>query len=121
MGDRATLKIRDGFDKETGKPEGVEIYTHWGGQQSLINALLTAIERAPDRMGDATYLTRVVVCALAEKDMKGTTGIGIWMIGSQENEYGEFLYDAAKQLITVGNKKFTPEEFKQWAKIGEKA
>lgn len=115
MGDRATLQIRE---SKAGGWEGVEIYTHWGGQSSLIEALAKAIERAPDRLTDPSYFTRIVISILTKGYEKENTGFGVWALGSQETEYGLFAFNVDTQTIETDDNIFTPKEFVQWAKLG---
>ena len=110
MGDRATLQIYEGN-------LGIEIYTHWGGQQALISALRDAIDRGRDRLTDPTYFARIVVNSLTRGEENNTTGVGIWLPNTQENEYGHFAYHSDSQTIRLNGQSYTVGEFLKYCEV----
>jgi hypothetical protein len=104
MGDRGTLQI-----VEEGK--GVELYTHWGGVEELAIALAYALEHDEGRRSDAPYFVRIVVDALTKDATDPTTGYGVWVPGSLENEHSVFVFDVGKQKITYEDHTYSVKEF----------
>jgi hypothetical protein len=110
MGDRATINL---LEKINGKDQGVELYTHWGGQEAVLQALYEAMTAAPDRMTDGPYFARIVFEMLT-KDEKGEgefLGYGIWAPHSQEDEYGGLSYYVDTQTVVLNGNTMTAQAF----------
>jgi len=84
MGDRGNIEVKDGKGS-------VFLYSHWDGSE-LPKILANALDRAPDRVDDGPYITRVIFCEMVKDDVEGTTGYGItW--GSWDRNHDDIVFD----------------------------
>ncbi len=83
MGDRANVVVLESDEQRQGKT-AVFLYTHWTGS-NLPAVLKRAIDRAPDRWGDASYLARNIFSEMTRGSEEDTTGyaIGLALIDNQ--------------------------------------
>ena len=97
MGDRAQVKIMDGYDPK----RAVFLYTHWGGTE-LLMVIHTAIKKGW-RWNDGCYFTRHIFNEMQGED-RDETGFGI-----DTAEHGDIehplitLRPGPEQSIVVGD------------------
>lgn len=70
MGNRANVKLM------YGNGSNIYLYTHWGGS-TIHETLARALGRGADRIGDESYLARIIFSEMIQGDILGTTGYGI--------------------------------------------
>lgn len=70
MGNRANVQVV--FSKTD---PGVFLYTHWG--RNAVPQQVQAVLRRKCRWDDASYLARMLFCAMVGEDTEGETGFGI--------------------------------------------
>lgn len=99
MGDRGCIVIHDGGDPS------LWIYSHWHGE-SLRTLLAHALEtpQAQARIGDGSYLTRIVFCQIIKQvdDLDGETGWGI-ATSECESEYDLIHLDVNTGEVRIGH------------------
>jgi hypothetical protein len=113
VGDRANIICH-----QYPETPAVWIYTHWHGSELpslLANALDTPQAKA--RIGDPSYLTRIVFCQIIKQvdDLDGETG---WGIGTTECDNGHrYLHlDTVQGRVGFGDTPMTADE---WLTIDE--
>jgi len=96
MGDRSNVFIQQG--KNSAGTYGVGIYAHWAGDrlhEEALEALMSPEARG--RVGDSSYLTRIIVHKVLESlaDSSDPTGFGLWVDSPCDNDnYPTLVIDA---------------------------
>jgi hypothetical protein len=103
MGDRSNTFIQmesrpikyNGEEALPQEWDGIGFYSHWGGTDSQVRAILAARE-STDRLGDEAYFARRVIhkLLLAEADADSATGHGLWVTTPCDNEYPILVINA---------------------------
>lgn len=103
MGDRSNTFIQMDqrpqlFDGETPRPrewDGIGFYSHWGGTDSQLRAILSA-RASTERLGDESYFARRMIhkMMLAEANPDSATGHGLWVSQPPDNEHPILVINA---------------------------
>jgi len=96
MGDRSNVFIQEG--KNDAGTFGIGIYAHWAGEQLHEEALEALMSpEAQGRVGDPSYLARIIVHKVLESlaDSNTPTGFGLWVDHPCDNDgYPILVIDA---------------------------
>jgi len=97
MGDRANLVISYKSTADAEKlgdalPGSVVLYTHWGGYD-LGPDLARALHSASPRWNDDSYAARIIVSGMVGDDWKKSTGYGLLVGETSDNERAVLLVD----------------------------
>ena len=113
MGDRGNVFVlQRSWDKTDVR--GVCLYTHWGGTE-LRATLDAALVRGAGRIGDQSYLTRIIFSEMVSHDVMGTTGYGIDLFSTPDNEHDVLVVEAwSGKVFTLPANGSSVEEVLDW-------
>jgi hypothetical protein len=101
MGDRANVHVIDGDSH-------VFLYSHWDGPYVAID-VQDALKHY-QRWDDGSYLTRIIFETMLKRATNPYTGYGISSL-LEDNEYPIVHVDITPQLIHIGKKKWSFQEY----------
>lgn len=95
MGDRSNVFIQTQPSLDGERWSGIGIYSHWHGT-ALHDAALRALPKASGRIGDPSYLTRIIVHNVLHEiaDVDSLTGFGLWVEYPDDNEHPILVINA---------------------------
>lgn len=112
MGDRGNIVVQDGSIEKR-----IYLYAHWQGE--YLPQILYSVLRRRERWGDASYLTRMIFCAMVKGYEDKDTG---WGISTElgDNEHPLIIVNPEESVIWFededGKQLLKPMAFEQYLK-----
>lgn len=95
MGDRVNIVVENSYNAEA--PERVYLYSHWDGERIIKHAVHGL---KSGRVGDHSYLARIIFSSLVEEDLHGETGYGI-SASITDNEHPVLVISSGREGTLV--------------------